>query len=705
MNDRRRFVAASSVGGALAALLFAWLLTLGTFDLTAWQRVGDFYDAQAASLVDGHWDVPGPTLGIESFEARGNVYMYQGPWPALLRMPVVAVTDRFEGRMTQTSMLLAFAVAVAAVVSLHWRIRDLVRPGRPVHRTELWLAGVTTFAVTGGSALVYVSSRAWVYHEAVIWGVAWALVAFDLIVSLARDPRRRTIALATVAATLALWSRSSVGLGPLAALAAFGGGNLVLRLIDGRTSLVARTLGRLRWTATAPRSDGIRPVVGLVAATVTPLAAYAVVNWIKFRTFFSIPFSTQGFTLVDPDRQAMLAENNGTLFGLHFSPTTALQYLRPDALDLTRRFPFVDFPDPRAPIGGVRFDLIDRSTSIPVSMTALTALTVLAAVVMFRRRSEESGTGVALLRVPLLGGLVGGLTIIPFGYIANRYLADTVPLLAIGGLAGLQLVLRRTEDRRPSGAVLVGVGVTAAVVVAAWVNVSLALSYQRLYSPNAKDDVIAGYLDTTYDVAQSVGLDPDIPIAAGDRLPDSAPRGSLFVVGDCDGLYLSDGMPTNAVKITPWNPVERTEAGGRFLRTIEFPTQPIGTRVPIFSIDSATEDGILYAESVGGDGVAFVYEGPSSDQAGIERYVPADRTWTLDLVVDPQNRNLQLWLDDRLYLEAFYLVEDGTPVIGRDVLGREDVEDAFPGRLDPLPERTGLCRELLGESDRASSET
>lgn len=699
MTDRNRFLVGSAVGGAIATLLFAWLLTLGTFDFTSWQRVGDFYDAQATSFTEGRWDVPGQTLGIESFEARGKIYMYQGPWPAIIRVPVVAVTDRYEGRLTQLSMLAAFAVAVVATIALHWRIREIVRPGRSVSRTEAIAAGAMTFLATGGSALVFVGSRAWVYHEALIWGVAWALVAFATIVGLAHEPSRRGIALATIATTLALWSRSSVGLGPVAALGAFAGGNLLWRLGQraGPDSRVGGVLDRLRWLATGTRA-GTVPVLGFVAAAITPVAAYAAVNYVKFRSLFSIPFDMQGFTLVDADRQAMLAANNGTLFGLQFSPTTALQYLRPDAFDLQRKFPFVDFADPREPIGDVQFDLIDRSTSLPVSMTALFLLTAVAAFAMFRRR-HVAGT-ITSLRVPLLGGLGGALTIIPFGYIANRYLADAVPLLVIGGLVGLHVVWRRLEGRAPAAGRLAA-GLVFACALGFWVNISLALSYQRLYSPNAKDDVIAAYLDTTYDVGQSLGLDPAVPIGRGDQVPEFAPRGSLFVVGDCDGLYLSDGMDTNAVKLTPWNPVERTEAGGRFLRTIDFPPQPPGTRVPIYSIDTGpgNEDGMLYAEYFGGDGVAFVYQGAGGDQPGPIRYIPADRTWTLDLVVDPQNRNLQLWLDDRLYLETIYEPAGGTPVVGRDVIGREDVLDQFPGRLDPLPERVGLCQELLDEAD------
>src|SRR3546814_9212560 len=126
----------------------------------------------------------------------------------------------------------------------------------------------------------------------------------------------------------------------------------------------------------------------------------------------------------------------------------------------------------------------------------------------------------------------------------------------------------------------------ALVVVGCWTNLSLALVYQRLYSPNVEPSVIAAFVDTRYDVSQSLGLDPAIPLRTGRDLPDTAPRGTLFVVGDCEGLYLSDGMRTDAIKHTPWNGVERGEAGGRFRLEVVFDDAPAGSREPLLSIRS-----------------------------------------------------------------------------------------------------------------------
>jgi len=232
-----------------------------------------------------------------------------------------------------------------------------------------------------------------------------------------------------------------------------------------------------------------------------------------------------------------------------------------------------------------------------------------------------------------------------------------------------------------------------------WVNLADALLFQRLYSPNVKDDLVAQFLDTRYDVGQSLGLDPPIPVMEVDTLPMDVPRGQIAIVGDCDAMYLSDGLDLNAVKFTPWNPVERTEAGGRYLRTIDFPIQEPGTRLPIFSMHSEAGDGALFARWEGGAGVVFEYLGPGQAYPSPVWFLPPGRTYTMDLVIDPRMTFVQVFLDDKLYYENRYLASDDARVdVGVDTLDDPAMEDTYTGTFTPLPERTGVCQELRREA-------
>ena len=181
-------------------------------------NAGDFFDVQAHSLLDLRWDVPRSSLFVEGFLVHGKVYEYFGPLPALLRLPVAAVTDSLDARLGQISMLLAFAVALTFTIRLASRLRPMVRGSAPVTRGEHWALGAFTFVVGAGSVLVVLAGRAWAYHEAELWGVALALGAFEYVIAFTLRPSRKHVVLASALTSAAPAGRASVGLGPLAAL-------------------------------------------------------------------------------------------------------------------------------------------------------------------------------------------------------------------------------------------------------------------------------------------------------------------------------------------------------------------------------------------------------------------------------------------------------------------------------------------------------
>ncbi len=127
---RRRLRRAWWRGAVPTLAAYLWVLTVGRADLLQVHYFDDFYDAQARSLMHGRLDVPPEVPGFEGFLIDGRTYIYFGPFPSLLRMPVLAVTDRFDGRLTTLSMLLAAVVLAAASFRLLCSLRPLAR-GHP----------------------------------------------------------------------------------------------------------------------------------------------------------------------------------------------------------------------------------------------------------------------------------------------------------------------------------------------------------------------------------------------------------------------------------------------------------------------------------------------------------------------------------------------------------------------------------------------
>ena len=60
----------------------------------------NFYDLQARAMFHGHLSLPGGQMGIEAFKHDGRDYTYFGIFPSLIRMPILLVTNAFDGDLT-----------------------------------------------------------------------------------------------------------------------------------------------------------------------------------------------------------------------------------------------------------------------------------------------------------------------------------------------------------------------------------------------------------------------------------------------------------------------------------------------------------------------------------------------------------------------------------------------------------------------------
>lgn len=623
---RKRFLLASTLGAIVAVLLFAVILQSGRDGLFSSDLLGNFYDGQTRAIFDGHLDVDPAIPGFEGFRIGDKTFLYQGLTPVLLRMPLLALTSSLDGRLTGVSMLLAMCVAMAYVVAASWRVRVLLRGPTPLRRAEFALTAVGTFALGTGSIL-FLASRAWVYHEAQLWGVALSLGSLTHLVywlttrsqSGPLEPARPagrgwTNLIAAVAlAGLALNTRTSIALGPFAALGATGLMVLVEIIIAGRDASsplpgpAARLFRLAGWpqqrrssgpagasspspvtepdgshseaTGLSRNSQASRGTVrGGVAALLiiglglsAGLAFYASVNHARFGSAFGVPLERQLLVENDPNRLDALNANNGSLFGLKYAPSVAVALLRPDALSIRPAFPYLGFPDERpAVIGSAVFAERDWSSSVPASQPLLFLAAIAGLVALFAPKwmlgdevdqvDPDAGgqhTGdVRLMRIPVYGSAVGAAAILVFGYMAQRYVSDLYPFLVLGSIVGLHAVARRLESRSAARG---PVGVTFAVVVVvtslwgAWANSAIALQYGREIAPGFTAVGRGSWLELQLRLPGSV---PHIGVDSIADLPGAAPKGTVAIVGDCEALYRSTG--------SVWYLVESGSEGGSF---------------------------------------------------------------------------------------------------------------------------------------------
>jgi hypothetical protein len=699
-SPRSRFFVACAIGGLVAAVVFAWMITLGTGHFFVRDPFGGFYDAQAHSLLHGHWDIPANAASFERFKLHGRYYMYFGPWPALLRMPIIAFTGDLDGRLTGVSMLVAFMVLLVFAARLAWRACVLVRGDRPPTRATFLAAGGFVFATGCGTPALFLAGGARVYNEAILWAVAWAVASLYFFIAYLIEPRTRHLAWACATATLALLSRGSVGGGLVVAFAVL----LALQVIRRVTThwrghhlpVRERASGEAlaRWLGVSDAAANQAPWPVAVALAI-PVVLYAYVNHSKFGTAFGIPYDKQDLILAaGPARRAVLA-NHGSLFGLRYAPTNLLQYLRPDAIGLERLFPWITFSAPAHIVGGVPYDSIGPTVSIPAACTLLVVLGIVGIVATIRAPRPAPGSArLEVLRVPILAGTLAIVGLTLAAALAQRYEGDVVPLLVVAGAAGLFWLQAVLERRRRWARNLSAGALVALAVWSSWTTFSLTLQSQRLFyyfEPTAARERFVG---SQLDVNDGLGLGPPSDVQRGamlpktpgfGRRPTTAPPGRFFIVGDCAGLYVSDG--------TTWLPIEPTSAsavfpGGDTLLAgtqrwrVTFGSPTPGMRQPLWST-RGTPQNILWARWIDTHHIRIEYEwtgAPDSVMKGNDTLpVEAGQTYEFDVRIDPMQHVVDVASGGRLLLRGF---ESNLDHDRPSTLGQQDARTREPTTLD-----------------------
>jgi hypothetical protein len=345
-----------------------------------------------------------------------------------------------------------------------------------------------------------------------------------------------------------------------------------------------------------------------------------------------------------------MADNNDTLFGVKFLPTALVQYLRPDTVTPRALAPWLSWNGRADVLGGVTFDTVDRSASLPVTAPPFLAAAVVGTVATIRRRLPASW-GMALLAAA--AAVVPTLTI---AFIAQRYLADFVPVLVVGAAVGVPVIATWAADSVARRRAMVTV-TAMLMVIALTVNGGLAVLARYVYllptEAERRDFVAAQY---AIQDRLGGGTPPDVVAVAA--LGPVAPDGTVAIVGDCDGLYRSDGGA--------WVLLEQ-RAGGTQRAVVR--GAAIG---PVVSGDGWQ---IVVEQTI--EGRALVYVGSSRVEGPV---IPGTGEIEVDVRADPTIPTVIVDVDGRRNFEAFLQHATG-PVV--------PAAGWTPRPVDPT-----LCRDL-----------
>lgn len=624
---RHRFVIASVVATVCTAVPFIWILwsSWGPANLTRPSVYQDnFYDLQARAMFHGHLSLANGSLGIEGFVHDGRTYTYFGLFPSIIRMPILLVTSSLDGRLTASSMLLAWLVSGLFTCLLFWRVRMLVRGDAVMGVAEATAFGALMATVMGGTVWMLLGATPFVFNEDITWSICLTLGSIFGLLGVIERPTWGRVLFSGVFILCANLDRATtgwacvVGAGLIAVWFALGLGGSENR----------------RWT------------LPVLAAGVIPLVVGCVVNYSKFGVVFGVSNQEQVWTHVNAYRRKFLAANHDAEEGLIFVPTNVLAYLRLDGLRFTSVFPFVTLPAaPPTALGGVLFDRLYRTASLPSSSPLLFLLSIWGLVTAFRPRSIGK---VARTRLLLLASGSAGAALLLWGYIAPRYLGDFVPFLALAGAVAMADIWRRLEGRGR------GVRAGALGVVALLAVFSIVANIGMAVVPNEEWDQTQtlNFVEAQNTISNITGHTLSANVVRGNALPTWGPAGQLYVIGDCDGLYISNGenystVPSEQYVRTTWMTVQRGHGFVHSFRvTVADPVVGGTESIPLVTSGRSTIT-LNAAPVAGGRGVRLYFDltGQGAPIRGVSIGAGPGSSPTVAVTTDPFKHQMQVTVD------------------------------------------------------------
>jgi hypothetical protein len=483
---RHRWFVLSAAG---ASLVYAWLVTLGTFNFNYAEVFGDFYDYQAASFLQGRLDVPEDAIGGEAFEANGKLYGYFGPTPAFLRLPFVILGLAF-GKLSRSLMLLYFMAGMTAGYLL---LRDAVKATLRHPAAEPSPFSILTLIASAGlgSTIFFLGSRGLIFHEAILAGITFALWSGWCALRHLQAPARRWWVAALIMGLLSLHCRPPTG---LFALTLLGCVVVALAVRDWRQN-AATTLAAVLGRRTA-RHLGVGALCFAALLTLNGLA------YLKFGTTDPAPLRMSR-PYHNNDR---LAHIEGKSFHAANLPFNFYTYVLRPNFRIEPGFPWIYLgsPQPGHFFPKAKMDLLDHTLAMPFAMPSLFLLALLGGLIAFvALPGQRSPLAVIwLAAVPMTVALFAAIAI------AQRYTGDFCPLLIVGAAWALAAL----ESTAGPWRTLLRGATTLATLAGIAVTVAITIQYQGDYLWGVPEETQLNYLELRRDVDGFFG-----PARAPDR--------------------------------------------------------------------------------------------------------------------------------------------------------------------------------------------
>jgi hypothetical protein len=671
---RRRFTWASVLAIILMAVPFVWILwsswgPANPLRNTAYED--NFYELQARAMFHGHLHLANGAIGIEGFVHDGRTYTYFGLFPSIIRMPILLLTSSLDNKLSALYMLLAWLLTGTFASLLLWRVRFLVRGDSLMGRTEATGYGVLMATLMGGTVWMLLAATPFVFNEDIAWSICLTVGSIFALLGVIERPSWGRVVASGMLILCANLDRATTGWACVV-----GAGLIAFWFLLGRGGHENR-----RW------------FIPVLAAGVIPLIISCAVNYSKFGVLFGVSNFDQVWTHINAYRRRFLAANHNAEEGTIFVPTNIVTYFRPNGLSLSGVFPYITLPtSPPTALHGVLFDRLYRTSSLPASTPLLFLLGIWGLATAFRPKAVGK---VARTRLLLLASGSAGAALLLWGYIAPRYLGDFVPFLVLASAVALADIFRRLEGRKRR----LRVGSLAAIAVVALFSITANVGTAVV--PNEEWDTtqVLNFVQAQKTLSDLTGHPLGSNVVRGNSLPPWGPAGQLYVIGNCSGLYISNGenystVPSQQYERTTWMTVELGEPFQHTFRlNVESP-KSVGTEtVPLVRAGKytvvvtlmPTTDAHRVLLFFGVNGGAKTVQGPRFQ-------VDAGTAHSLVVTTDPEKHQAVASVDGITHMST--TLTNGQPIRVAATTASDSSSTALSVTSTTLPPPT-LCQSLI----------
>ena len=196
---------------SIIVMAFTYIVTNGDMNLLVRESFGCTFTSAWDNLLKGRFDVDPYCIGFEAFVRDGKTYTNFGIFPALLRGIIELFFKRGDTDWSRISCILA-ATIIVIFCTLAYLSNALKNSKDSI--TVYFYTLLFGLTIAFGSPVVILLSSAFIYHEVILWGLAWACVFIWAFIKFINGKIVSPVLLLTMSLSsgLALLSRVTFGL-------------------------------------------------------------------------------------------------------------------------------------------------------------------------------------------------------------------------------------------------------------------------------------------------------------------------------------------------------------------------------------------------------------------------------------------------------------------------------------------------------------